>query len=183
MEPVTVAAVQAAPVLLDRDATVAKVVALCEKAAAEGARLVAFPEAFVPGYPDWVWRTRPWEATASALTTVLTAEAARGLIGERRHGKHVPITQFGRLGSRPAISTRSRVMSDTSARPGACAHTRGTPTRMALTSANEHQAGEAHARFMREHPGSRFALAGQAAISSSYSDEARVVPGVLVSPR
>jgi len=33
MEPVKVAAVQAAPVLLDRDATVAKVVALCEKGA------------------------------------------------------------------------------------------------------------------------------------------------------
>jgi predicted amidohydrolase len=48
-----VAAVQAAPVLLDRDATIAKVVALAEKAAAEGARLAAFPEAFVPGYPDW----------------------------------------------------------------------------------------------------------------------------------
>jgi len=59
MEPVKIAAVQAAPVLLDRDATVVKVVALCEKAAAEGARLVAFPEAFVPGYPDWVWRTGP----------------------------------------------------------------------------------------------------------------------------
>jgi nitrilase len=67
VEPVKVAAVQAAPVLLDRDATIAKVVALCEQAAAEGARLVAFPEAFVPGYPDWVWRTRPWDRHASAL--------------------------------------------------------------------------------------------------------------------
>ena len=47
------AAVPATPVLLDRDATIAKVVALCEKAAAEGARLVAFPKAFVPSYPDW----------------------------------------------------------------------------------------------------------------------------------
>jgi nitrilase len=25
----------------------------------QGPRLVAFPEAFVPGYPDWVWRLRP----------------------------------------------------------------------------------------------------------------------------
>ena len=58
MDPVKVAAVQASPVLLDRDETIAKVVALAEKAAAEGARLVAFPEAFVPGYPDWVWASR-----------------------------------------------------------------------------------------------------------------------------
>ena len=75
MEPVKVAAVQAAPVLLDRDATIGKVVALAEKAAAEGARLVAFPEAFVPGYPDWVWRTRPWDADATALYARLSDQA------------------------------------------------------------------------------------------------------------
>jgi len=75
MEPVKVAAVQAAPVLLDRDATIGKVVALAEKAAAEGARLVAFPEAFVPGYPDWVWRTRPWDAEATALYARLFDQA------------------------------------------------------------------------------------------------------------
>jgi len=43
MEPVKIAAVQAAPVLLGRDATVAKVVALCEKAAAEGAGVLEHP--------------------------------------------------------------------------------------------------------------------------------------------
>src|SRR5215469_16695556 len=75
MEPVKVAAVQAAPVLLDRDKTIATVVALAEKAAAEGARLVAFPEAFVPGYPDWVWRTRPWDAEATALYARLFDQA------------------------------------------------------------------------------------------------------------
>lgn len=56
---VVAAAVQATPVFLDRDATVEKVVELTEKAAAQGAGLVVFPEAFVPAYPDWVWRPRP----------------------------------------------------------------------------------------------------------------------------
>ncbi len=73
--PTIVAAVQAAPVLLDREATIGKVVALAEKAAADGARLVAFPEAFVPGYPDWVWRTRPWDAEATDLYARLLDQA------------------------------------------------------------------------------------------------------------
>ena len=86
--PVVVAAVQAAPVLLDRDATIGKVVALAEKAAAEGARLVALPEAFVPGYPDWVWRTRPWDADATALyarlldQAVVAGSPAAGVLAE-----------------------------------------------------------------------------------------------------
>jgi nitrilase len=75
MGPVTVAAVQAAPVLLDRDATIGKVGALAGQAAAAGARLVAFPEAFVPGYPDWVWRSRPWDACASDLYARLLDQA------------------------------------------------------------------------------------------------------------
>ena len=51
MTSVRVAVVQASPVLLDRDATVAKAVRLTDEAATGGARLVLFPEAFVPAYP------------------------------------------------------------------------------------------------------------------------------------
>ena len=71
METVRVAAVQAAPVFLDREATIDKVVTLFDKAASEGAGLVVFPETFIPTYPDWVWRTKPWDHDASALFAVL----------------------------------------------------------------------------------------------------------------
>lgn len=53
---VTVAAVQSTPVLLDRDATVDRLLVSIKEAGAAGAQLVVFPEAIVPGYPDWVWR-------------------------------------------------------------------------------------------------------------------------------
>ena len=55
-----VAAVQAAPVFLDREATIEKIATLTKEASGAGARLIAFPEGFVPTYPDWVWRTNPW---------------------------------------------------------------------------------------------------------------------------
>jgi nitrilase len=48
---VKAAVVQAAPVVMDREATVEKVLRLTQEAAAGGARLILFPEAFIPAYP------------------------------------------------------------------------------------------------------------------------------------
>jgi nitrilase len=47
------AAVQAAPVFLDRDTTIDKLEALVEKAADAGADLVVFGESFIPAFPVW----------------------------------------------------------------------------------------------------------------------------------
>ena len=52
---IKIAAVQATPVFLDRDATVEKTCRLVEQAGENGARLAAFTESFIPAYPDWVW--------------------------------------------------------------------------------------------------------------------------------
>ncbi len=50
-----IAAIQASPVFMDRDATVDKVCNLIAEVADKGARLAVFPETFIPGYPDWIW--------------------------------------------------------------------------------------------------------------------------------
>jgi nitrilase len=57
--PTKVAVVQTPPVLLHRDLTIARVLASIEEASAAGASLIVFPEAYVPGYPTWIWRLRP----------------------------------------------------------------------------------------------------------------------------
>ena len=79
------AAVQATPAFLDRAATIERVADLTAKAALEGAGIVAFPEAFVPTYPDWVWRTPAWRD--GALYDLLAREAVE-----------VPSTTTDRLG-------------------------------------------------------------------------------------
>lgn len=54
-----VAAVQAAPVFLDLDATIDKTIDLMAQAADQGVQLIAFPETWVPGYPWWIWLDSP----------------------------------------------------------------------------------------------------------------------------
>lgn len=54
-----VAVIQKPPVLLERDATIVQMLASIEEAAGTGATLLVFPEAYIPGYPTWIWRLRP----------------------------------------------------------------------------------------------------------------------------
>ena len=75
---VTVACVQAEPVVLDREATIDKLETLTAEAAGAGAGLVVFPEAFVPAYPSSVWARAlaGWaDARAKAAFALFAREA------------------------------------------------------------------------------------------------------------
>ena len=77
-----IAAVQAAPVFLDSQATTDKAVALIGEAAAGGAELCAFGETFLSGYPFWVSLTdgarfndaRQKEAYAAYVAASVTSD-------------------------------------------------------------------------------------------------------------
>lgn len=53
LKTVRLAAVQASPVFLDREATVDKACALIREAGAAGADVIGFPEGFIPAHPSW----------------------------------------------------------------------------------------------------------------------------------
>jgi len=89
-----VAVIQAASIIMDKHATIEKAVKLIKNAAEEGAKIVVFPEAFIPAYPrglsfgtvigsrkedgrkDWY---RYWDnsITVPSTETNILAEAAR----------------------------------------------------------------------------------------------------------
>ncbi len=54
-----VAVIQKPPILLDREATIADALLSIREAVGQGASLLVFPEALIPGYPTWVWRLKP----------------------------------------------------------------------------------------------------------------------------
>ncbi|KAL2823740.1 carbon-nitrogen hydrolase, partial [Aspergillus pseudoustus] len=73
---VKAAVVQAEPVWFDLRATVAKTCDLIGQAAAQGAEIVAFPEAFIPGYPAWIWaRSIDPPLTLRYITNSLTTDS------------------------------------------------------------------------------------------------------------
>ena len=47
------------PVLLDRTKTLETALKSIAEATGEGASLLIFPEAYIPGYPAWIWRLKP----------------------------------------------------------------------------------------------------------------------------
>lgn len=70
----TLAAVQAAPILFDRDACTDKACRLIEQAADKGATLAAFGEVWLGGYPFWTFTTpgeKWWKAAAEYLANAV----------------------------------------------------------------------------------------------------------------
>jgi nitrilase len=57
MSKTRIAAAQLSPVFLNKQKTVDKACFYIEKAAKKSAKLIVFPEAFIPAYPDWIWIT------------------------------------------------------------------------------------------------------------------------------
>ena len=95
-EPVKVACAQVEPVIFDRDATLDKVATVAADVAAKGAKLVLFPETFVPVYPSSRWaRTLAgwgqggkelWARLARASIAVPSADTDRIGAVAKEHG-------------------------------------------------------------------------------------------------
>ena len=93
----TAAAVQRAPVFLNAMATAEVAAAAIREAAAGGAKLVVFPEVFIPGYPYWSWITNPvtaspwFEKLVKASILLPGPEIALVCDAAAAHGVHVVI--------------------------------------------------------------------------------------------
>ena len=59
MKTTKIAAAQLTPVFLNKEKTVEKACSAILEAGQNGAKLIVFPEAFISGYPDWVWSIPP----------------------------------------------------------------------------------------------------------------------------
>jgi nitrilase len=73
-----IAVIQRPPALLDREKTIDLALSGIAEAAGGGAKLVVFPEAYLPGYPAWIWRLRP--GTDMALTSEIHARLRQNAV-------------------------------------------------------------------------------------------------------
>jgi nitrilase len=103
---------QAAPVWLDRDATIGKACELIQRAGEAGADIVGFPENFIHGHPVWFYfypatseksmalGTRLFQNSVeipSASTDLLCREAAKaGVFGDRLANYHCRLSRSAR---------------------------------------------------------------------------------------
>jgi predicted amidohydrolase len=114
---VRVAAIQAAPVLLDLERSTAKAISLIGRAARQGARLVALGETWLPGYPAWLdlcagsayWNHPPAKkvfARLKANSVVIPGpEIARFSEAARRHGVVIVLGVHERVDGGPGHGT------------------------------------------------------------------------------
>lgn len=91
------AAVQTSPVFLNVEKTVEKTISLIKEAASNGAKLVAFPEVFIAGYPYWNWIMTPvqgskwYEELYKNSVDVAGPEIGRILSAAKENDIHVVI--------------------------------------------------------------------------------------------
>ncbi len=90
---VRVAAIQAAPVILDAEATVDKAVRLLGEAAGQGVQLAVFPECFVSIYPQAHWgdSTELWDRFYASSVEVPGPLVDRLIEACRAHGIHAVV--------------------------------------------------------------------------------------------
>lgn len=81
---VRVAVTQAEPEWLDLDASIKKTCGLIEEAAANGSKIVAFPECWIPGYPAYIWCVHLWSWSAQLIMSL--TRSAKGPPGRFAYG-------------------------------------------------------------------------------------------------
>jgi nitrilase len=98
---IPVGIVQSSPVFLDLAASLAKAIQLIEQAAEKGARLIAFGETWLPGYPAWLdccpeaalWNHQPTKETFARLrqNSVVVPGRETGLLAQVAGDLHVTV--------------------------------------------------------------------------------------------